>query len=215
MAFWNAPLRDPAHEINACEAALEMLRRVEALNQQREQQTRETGQRFLPIKVGVGLNTGRCVVGNMGSDLRFNYSVLGDSVNLAARLEGQSKFYGVPIIIGSKTAQAVCEKFAVLEMDFITVKGKTEPETVYTILGGADVARSDRFQRIQHAIGEMLACYRQRDFEGAGKSIVRCREADDGFGLENIFDLYTARLETFRQTPPPADWNGAFVLETK
>jgi adenylate cyclase len=100
-------------------------------------------------------------------------------------------------------------------MDFITVKGKTEPETVYTILGGADVAHSDRFQRIHHAIGEMLACYRQRDFDGAGKSIVRCREADDGFGLENIFDLYTARLETFRQTPPPADWNGAFVLETK
>ena len=215
MAFWNAPLHDPAHEINACEAALEMLRRVEALNQQREQQAKETGQRFLPIKVGVGLNTGRCVVGNMGSDLRFNYSVLGDSVNLAARLEGQSKYYGVPIIIGSKTAQAVREKFAVLEIDFITVKGKTEPETVYTILGGADVARSDRFQRIHHAIGEMLACYRQRDFDGAGKSIVRCREADDSFGLENIFDLYTARLETFRQNPPPADWNGAFVLETK
>jgi adenylate cyclase len=100
-------------------------------------------------------------------------------------------------------------------MDFITVKGKTEPETVYTILGGADVAHSDRFQRINHAIGEMLACYRQRDFDGAGKSIVRCREADDSFGLEGIFDLYTARLETFRQTPPPADWNGAFVLETK
>src|ERR1017187_2279558 len=215
MAFWNAPLHDPAHEINACEAALEMLRRVETLNQQREQQAKETGQRFLPIKVGVGLNTGRCVVGNMGSDLRFNYSVLGDSVNLAARLEGQSKFYGVPIIIGSKTAQAVGEKFAVLEMDFITVKGKTEPETVYTILGAADVARSDRFQRIHNASGEMLACYRQRDCDGAGKSIVRCREADDGFGLENIFDLYIARLETFRQTPPPADWNGAFVLETK
>ena len=215
MAFWNAPLRDPAHEINACEAALEMLRRVEMLNQQREQQAKETGQRFLPIKVGVGLNTGRCVVGNMGSDLRFNYSVLGDSVNLASRLEGQSKFYGVPIIIGSKTAQAVREKFAVLELDFITVKGKTEPEAVYTVLGGEDVARSDRFQRIQRAIGEMLACYRQRDFEGAGKSIVRCREADDGFGLNNLFNLYAARLDTFQQNPPPADWNGAFVLETK
>ena len=106
MAFWNAPLHDPAHEINACAAALEMLRRVEALNQQREQQAREAGQNFIPIKIGVGINSGRCVVGNMGSDLRFNYSVLGDSVNLASRLEGQTKSYGVPIIIGSKTAQA-------------------------------------------------------------------------------------------------------------
>ena len=130
-------------------------------------------------------------------------------------MEGQSKFYGVPIIIGSKTAQAVREKFAVLEMDFITVKGKTEPEAVYTVLGGEDVARSDRFQQMNQAIGEMLTRYRQRDFEGAGKSIVRCREANDGFGLDNVFDLYVERLDAFRQKPPPADWNGAFVLETK
>ena len=104
MAFWNAPLNDAQHEVNACEAALEMLLRVETLNRQREQQAKETGQRFIPLNVGVGINTGKCVVGNMGSDLRFNYSVLGDPVNLASRLEGQSKNYGVPIIVGSKTA---------------------------------------------------------------------------------------------------------------
>ena len=127
MAFWNAPLHDELHEYNACEAALEMLHRVDTLNRQREQQANENGQRFIPIKVGVGINTGRCVVGNMGSDLRFNYSVLGDPVNLASRLEGQSKNYGVPIIIGSKTASGLRDKFAVLELDCITVKGKTEP----------------------------------------------------------------------------------------
>jgi adenylate cyclase len=215
MAFWNAPLHDALHEYNACEAALEMLHRVDTLNRQREQQASETGQRFIPIKVGVGINTGKCVVGNMGSDLRFNYSVLGDSVNLASRLEGQSKNYGVPIIIGSKTASGLRDKFAVLELDRITVKGKTEPESVFTVLGRADVAGSDRFGRLQSRVGEMLACFRQQDFAGAANSIARCREIDDGFGLGPLFDLYAARIRLFEQTPPPPDWNGVFVLETK
>jgi adenylate cyclase len=165
MAFWNAPLHEPG-EYNACEAALEMLHRVDTLNQLREQQASEAGQRFIPIKVGVGINTGKCVVGNMGSDLRFNYSVLGDPVNLASRLEGQSKNYGVPIIIGSKTAAGLRDKFAVLELDCITVKGKTEPESVFTVLGRADVAGSERFGQLQSKVGEILRASR-RDFTGA------------------------------------------------
>src|ERR1700742_808293 len=104
MAFWNAPLDDKGHELNACEAAVDMLERVDELNQVREQEALEAGRPFIPLNVGVGLNTGTCVVGNMGSDLKFNYSVLGDSVNLASRLEGQSKEYGFPIIAGSRTA---------------------------------------------------------------------------------------------------------------
>jgi adenylate cyclase len=215
MAFWNAPLNDALHEYNACEAALEMLHRVDTLNRQREQKASENGQRFIPIKVGVGINTGRCVVGNMGSDLRFNYSVLGDPVNLASRLEGQSKNYGVPIIIGSKTASGLREKFAVLELDCITVKGKTEPESVFTVLGRADVAGSDRFGSLQASVKDMLDRFRQQDFTGASKSIVRCREFEDGFGLEHLFDLYAARIRTFEQNPPPSDWNGVFVLESK
>ena len=215
MAFWNAPLDDADHEFNACEASLEMLHRVEILNRQREQQASETGQRFIPINVGVGINTGKCVVGNMGSDLRFNYSVLGDPVNLASRLEGQSKTYGASIILGSKTALGLRDKFALLELDCITVKGKTEPETVYTVLGRADVAGSDRFGRLRSSFGEMLACYRRRDFSGAAKLIVRCREVDDGFGLVHLYDLYDERIRLFEQNPPPADWNGVFVLETK
>jgi adenylate cyclase len=192
-----------------------VLRRVETLNQQRELEAGEAGQRSISIKVGIGINTGRCVVGNMGSDLRFNYSVLGDTVNLASRLEGQSKTYGVPIIIGAKTAHVAREKIAVLELDCITVKGKTEPETVYTVLGHADLARSDRFDRLHRAVSEMLARYRRRDFAGATEAIVRCREADDGFGLESFFDLYESRIRIFQQSPPPVDWNGVFVLETK
>ena len=216
MAFWNAPLHDPAHEVNACQAALEMLRRVATLNEQREQQSKESGQRFIPLKVGIGLNTGRCVVGNMGSDLRFNYSVLGDSVNLASRLEGQTKSYGVAIIIGSKTAEAARKSsFAVLELDYITVKGKTEPETVYTILGGEDVARSADFEKIHSDFNEMLTRYRQRDFAVAKETLARCRAAANGFDLDYLFDIYAERIEDFQKNPPPADWNGAIALETK
>jgi adenylate cyclase len=192
-----------------------MLRRVDTLNSQREQQAKESGQRFIPIKVGVGINTGRCVVGNMGSDLRFNYSVLGDPVNLASRLEGQSKNYGLPIILGSRTASALADRFAVLELDCITVKGKTEPESVYTALGGQDVAGSDRFGQLRHHINDLLRRFRQRDFAGATQSIESCRKLSDGFGLEHLLDLYSERIRVFEENPPPADWNGVFVLETK
>jgi len=212
MAFWNAPLDDAHHEHHACEAALEMLSRVEKLNLEREQQT---GKRFIPIKVGVGINTGKCVVGNMGSDLRFNYSVLGDPVNLASRLEGQSKTYGVPIIIGSRTAAVLRETFAVLELDCITVKGKTEPESVFTVLGRSDVAGSERFEKLRHTVGEMLLRFRKRDFAGAADAILRCRKLDDDFGLDSLFDLYAARISVFEENPPPPDWNGVAVLESK
>jgi adenylate cyclase len=215
MAFWNAPLHDELHEYNACEAALEMLHRVDTLNRQREQQANETGQRFIPIKVGVGINTGRCVVGNMGSDLRFNYSVLGDPVNLASRLEGQSKNYGLPIILGSKTASGLRDKFAILELDCITVKGKTEPESVFTVLGRADVAGSENFGRLNHTVAEMLDRFRRQDFAGAADSITRCREIEDSFGIGHLLDLYSERIRIFLQSPPPLDWNGVFVLDTK
>ena len=151
----------------------------------------------------------------MGSDLRFNYSVLGDPVNLASRLEGQSKNYGVRIIVGSKTASGLRDKFAVLELDCITVKGKTEPESVFTVLGRADVAGSEKFVRLRSGIAEMLTCYRHRDFAGAAESIARCRELGESFGLKGVFELYSERIHLFQQNPPPADWNGVFVLETK
>src|ERR1035437_647517 len=158
MAFWNAPLDDKEHQLNACEAAVDMLERIDELNKVREQEAREGGHVYIPINVGVGLNTGACVVGNMGSDKKFNYSVFGDSVNLASRLEGQSKEYGFPIIVGSKTALAVKDKFAILELDFIMVKGKKEPEVIYAIAGREDTAYSGRFQRLRNLTIEMLAC---------------------------------------------------------
>jgi adenylate cyclase len=215
MAFWNAPLDDREHQLNACEAAVDMLDRIDVLNKIREQEAREGGHPYIPLNVGVGLNTGTCVVGNMGSDLRFDYSVLGDSVNLASRLEGQSKEYGFPIIVGSKTALAVKDKFAILELDFIMVKGKKEPEVIYAIAGREDTAQSGRFQRLRNLTIEMLACYRSRDWDGALEAIERGRRSDDGGTLELLYNLYEARILGYRKNPPPDDWNGAYALLTK
>lgn len=215
MAFWNAPLDDKSHQINACEAALDMLERIDTLNKVRETEAENGGHVYIPINVGVGLNTGTCVVGNMGSNLRFDYSVLGDSVNLASRLEGQSKEYGFPIIVGSNTALAVKDKFAILELDFIMVKGKKEPEVIYAIAGREDTARSDRFQRLRNLTIEMLACYRSRDWEGALAAIERGRTTDNAHSLESLYNLYAARIRSLQQNPPPEDWNGAYALLTK
>jgi len=215
MAFWNAPLDDREHQVNACNAALDMLERIDVLNGQREVEAKEGGHAFVPINVGVGLNTGACTVGNMGSDVKFNYSVLGDSVNLASRLEGQSKEYGFPIIVGSRTALAVKEKFAILELDFIMVKGKKEPEVIYAIAGREDIAQSGRFQRLRNLTIEMLACYRSRDWEDALAAIERGRRTDDAHALELLYNLYEARIRGYQENPPPEDWNGAFALLTK
>ena len=152
MAFWNAPLNVPQHEIKACAAALAMIDRLEALNRERQEEATSAGQPFLPFRIGIGINTGRCVVGNLGSDLRFNYSVLGDPVNVASRLEGQTKFYGVPVIIGSRTAEKAKGQFAILEVDLIAVKGKTEPQTIYALLGREEIAGDIRLPGIAQAI---------------------------------------------------------------
>jgi adenylate cyclase len=215
MAFWNAPLDDPEHQINACDAALDMLERIDVLNRQRESEAQQGGHVYIPMQVGVGVNTGICVVGNMGSDLRFDYSVLGDSVNLASRLEGQSKEYGFPIIVGSKTALAAKDRFAILELDFIMVKGKTEPEVIYAIAGREEMAKSERFQLLRNLTIEMLASYRSRDWSEALFAIERGRGSDVAHLLERLYDLYERRIMSYQLNPPRDDWNGAFALLTK
>jgi adenylate cyclase len=215
MAFWNAPLDDKRHQLNACNAAVDMLEKIDELNKIRQQEAEEGGHPYLPLNVGVGLNTGTCVVGNMGSDLRFDYSVLGDSVNLASRLEGQTKEYGFPIIIGSRTALAVKDEFAILELDFIMVKGKKEPEVIYAVAGREDVAQSEHFQRLRNLTIEMLACYRTRDWDGALAAIERGRKTDEAHSLELLYELYEERIKSYQQNPPPQDWNGAYQLLTK
>ena len=215
MAFWNAPLVDKDHQINACEAALDMLDRIDRVNGEREQEAAHGGHVYIPLKVGIGLNTGIGVVGNMGSDLKFNYSALGDSVNLASRLEGQTKEYGFPIIVGSSTAMAVKDRLAILELDFIMVKGKTEPEVIYAIAGRDDVMYSERFQRLRNLTIEMLACYRSREWDEALAAIARGRRTDEAHTLQQLYDLYEARIRAYQDNPPPDDWSGAHALLTK
>lgn len=215
MAFWNAPLDDAEHQVNACEAAIRMLEKIDIVNKEREQEAAEGGHVYIPLNVGIGLNTGIGVVGNMGSDLKKNYSVLGDSVNLASRLEGQTKEYGFPIIVGSRTALAAKDKFAILELDFIMVKGKTEPEVIYAIAGREDVMHSGAFQRLRNITIEMLGCYRNRDWQGALDAIERGRKSEDADTLEKLFKLYEVRIKDYLIDPPPAEWNGAYALLTK
>ncbi|MFK4512341.1 adenylate/guanylate cyclase domain-containing protein [Bradyrhizobium daqingense] len=215
MAFWNAPLDDAQHEVNACEAAIQMLEQIDTVNKEREQEAADGGHVYIPLNVGIGLNTGIGVVGNMGSDLKKNYSVLGDSVNLASRLEGQTKEYGFPIIVGSRTALAAKDKFAILELDFIMVKGKSEPEVIYAIAGREDVMHSGAFQRLRNITIEMLGCYRSRDWQGALDAIERGRKSEDADTLEKLFRLYEARIKDFQLNPPAEGWTGAYALLTK
>nr|WP_250811509.1 adenylate/guanylate cyclase domain-containing protein [Neorhizobium tomejilense] len=150
MAFWNAPLDDPSHAVHAVSAALDMLDSMQALNDGLRAEAEATGRTYYPLAIGIGINTGECVVGNMGSTSRFDYSALGDAVNLAARLEGASKAYGVPLLLGERTAQAVGDTVAVFELDRIRVKGKTEEVPVATALRESpDTAREVHEQFLQ------------------------------------------------------------------
>src|SRR6202040_2750582 len=175
MAFWNAPLDDAAQETDACNAALDMLEHVDALNQEREREASAANIPFVPILMGIGINTGRCTVGNMGSDLRFQYTVMGDTVNLASRLEGQTRTYDLSNIIGSRTAAAVADEFALLEIDTVRVKGKAEPEVIYTILGRVDLSQTPAFKGLREAWQSLRLCYRKQDWAGARKMLDACR----------------------------------------
>ena len=215
MAFWNAPLDDPHHAKNACSASLAMLDALDRLNRVREQEAADSGQQFVPLKIGVGINTGECVVGNFGSDMRFDYSVLGDSVNLASRLEGQSKTYGFEIVLGEATAEHVKDDFALLELDLIAVKGKHEPGLIYALVGDSEVAKDPGFLTLARHNQELMGCYRAQDWEGALTALAACRQGNAGVDLTRFLDLYEDRIHTFQATPPAADWDGVFVATTK
>ena len=215
MAFWNAPLDDDAHELNACLAALDMLDNMTTLNATRKHEAEHGGHAYVPIKIGIGINSGTCVVGNMGSNLRFDYSVLGDAVNLASRIEGQSKEYGVTNIIGSTTAAAVTAVLPLIELDRIKVKGKTEPEAIFTILGGAEMKRDARALALAAAHAQMLGLYRSGDFDAALNAVEAARQLADGFALDALYDLFAARCMAFIANPLKEDWDGVFVATSK
>ncbi len=215
MAFWNAPVDDEEHEANACDAALEMLARAEALNVELKREADTNGGVYMSLRIGIGLNTGPCVVGNMGSDFRFNYSVLGDTVNLASRLESRTKDYRLSLVIGSRTAERAQGKFATMEIDLIQVKGKKQPEVVFTVLGRAEVGADPRCQELRELNAGMLKLYRRQQWDEAISQIDRCRKLANGFGVDGLYDMYVERIEAYRADPPPPDWSGAYEAESK
>ncbi|MEW9922231.1 CHASE2 domain-containing protein [Marimonas sp. MJW-29] len=217
MAFWNAPLDEPDHVRLSCRAALKMLADVQALNEARKINRRNPDKPFHLIDVGIGINTGECIVGNMGSDTRFDYTALGDAVNLASRLEGQSKTYNVGIILGSETAKHVRDEFAVLELDLIRVKGKTEPAQVFGLFGGEAVRADPNFQKLDSLNGEMLKAYRAQRWADAESLLAKMKALLEGMAidLEGYVTLYADRLRNFRETPPGTDWDGVFIATNK
>jgi adenylate cyclase len=215
MAFWNAPLDDKAHQINACAAALDMLEQLKGLNEELHDEAEENGRTFMPIRIGIGLNSGVCVVGNLGSDVHFDYSVLGDSVNVASRLEDQTKVYGLPIIVGAQTARAAGGHFAFLEIDLAIVKGKTEPEPFFALLGRKGFEDTAEFVGVRDAMHELLRRYRDQDWTGAAQFLEGARRDERLGQLKMVLDLYSERIRKFRSDPPPGNWNGAYELLEK
>ncbi|HET7715083.1 MAG TPA: adenylate/guanylate cyclase domain-containing protein [Bauldia sp.] len=211
MAFWNAPLDDPAHAGNACAAAVEIAERMRDLNDAWRREAEEKGRRYVPVAVGIGINSGNCCVGNLGSSQRFDYSAIGDDVNVASRLEGLSKQYGVTIVVGETTAAQV--KDSLLELDLIKVKGRTAPSRLYTMtaaLGATEMALA----KLMPLHAAMLAAYRDRSWDRAEALIAECR-AIGVAALGKLYDVYQSRIEFWRESPPPADWDGSFTATEK
>ena len=191
MAFWNAPLDDPNHAENAVRTAIKMLKSLERFNE-------EIQQEGIPaFGMGMGINTAEVVVGNMGSDQRFDYTCLGDGVNLAARLEGQSKNYGVFIVLGEETAKQVDNKIDVFELDCIAVKGKTIGVRIYT------VGRETEHHRY------FLESYYAGDWDDALKRL------DDAMEFHPEFHNYYVMMKKRLALGKPVDWDGTFRATTK
>ncbi len=214
MAFWNAPLDDPEHPVHACTAALKMRERLRELNQQWRAEAEAANQTFIEVNIGIGLNSGMCCVGNVGSDQRFDYSVLGDDVNLASRLEGQSKTYGVDIVIGENTAAAAGGELAILELDSIKVKGKTRPVRIYALVGDQQLAMDEDFKALRAAHEQMLVAYRQQDWRHAVQYLEQCRDSAPAL-MMGLYQLYEERIASYLAEPPPVDWDGVYVALSK
>jgi adenylate cyclase len=202
MAFWNAPLDDAAHAAHALDAALAMRRALLALNEELAAEAQAgspvEGLSFR-LESGIGINTGDCIVGNFGWEEHFEYSVLGDAVNLASRLEGESKNYGVPIVIGEAT-ERLASGYATLELDLVAVKGKRDLTRIFALLGGRDLGSDPRFLAFRAEHQQMLGAYRAREWREARSLIEHCRGFDPE--LAPLYDVYLARIAAFERLPP-------------
>ena len=214
MAFWNAPLAIAGHAGRACDTALAMQARLRDLNVEWQAEAEREGRPHIPVKIGIGLNTGEASVGNFGSAQRFTYSCLGDAVNLASRLEGQCKTYGIEIVIGEQTRREVPD-MAVIELDLIMVKGKTAPERMYALLGDAILAQTPAFIELQRRHSAFLEAYRSGSFAEALEMIAGCANAADAANWQQgYYSMMRDRVDGLIDDSP-ADWVGVYVAEEK
>ena len=206
MAFWNAPSEDPFHREKSIEAAFKM---SEALNKLNESLDRKGENK---LSIGIGINSGECIVGNMGSEKRFDYTVLGDAVNLASRLEGQSGNYGMQIILGEETIKKISKnKYFQFELDLISVKGKSEPTSIFTVFNSwtAEVAYEVFYE--EHM--DFLKNYRSKNWDKAKQHIDKYRLSIPEFTL--YYTLFLNRIDELSKQSLPEDWSGIFAAETK
>ncbi|MFH0984989.1 MAG: adenylate/guanylate cyclase domain-containing protein [Candidatus Omnitrophota bacterium] len=203
MAFWNAPFEDKDHALHACESALMM------------QEFLRTTQGFEKVRVGIGINSGNACVGNMGSEQRFDYTALGDEVNLASRIEGLSKNYGVTAVVGQNTL-AASPGFATIEIDLIRVKGKTKPVKLFVLLGDAGLNDQPLFKEVRGYFEKMLASYRCQQWDEAEKDLEKCRHITlPGIDLGKLYELYASRILSYKINPPSPNWDGVTTADSK
>lgn len=206
MAEFGIPLEDPRHAFHACQTALEMQVRLKRLREKWKQEGRHQ------LRARIGISTGEMSFGNMGSHQIFDYTVMGDRVNLGSRLEGANKQYGTHILMSHETYQAAENQILAREMDLLVVKGKSEPIKIYNLLGLITDPERQKLEGIIQYFNQGVAYYRQRRWEEAIQVFKKVCVfwPDDPASL-----IYIGRSEKFKQTPPPPDWIGTFVMETK
>ncbi len=206
MAFWGAPLDDPDHAARACAAALESQRRLAALRAE------SPGTPLAALHARVGIATGEVLVGNIGSHARFNYTVMGDVVNLAARLEGLNKLYGSAILVGESVIAAAAERVVARPVDLVRVKGKRRGVVVFEPLAMADEAGAEAARATAARFAAALAAYRARDFAAASAAYeAEARARPD----DAVAEFLLARSRRLERAPPPAAWDGTHVAEEK
>ncbi len=209
MSFWNAPLDVADHEKYAIKAALEMIGTLEVLNI-------EFKEKFgIEIAVGIGLHSGFCRVGNMGSDDIFDYTIIGDNVNLASRLESLTKFYGVQVIISDSMLKGLTPELVAQELDLVRVKGKQEPVQIYTVYSNRDSSEEDSSSMRQKEIEQYqnaLVLYKNQEFEQAMEQF---NSLIKKYPDQRIYSIYQERCAVFLKTPPEENWDGVFTHTSK
>jgi adenylate cyclase len=206
MAFWGAPLPDPESEFRACVAALEMQKRLDAI----QSKWRRFGN--VTVRQRVGLNTGISLVGNMGSQSKFNYTAVGDAVNLARRLEGVNKQYGTAILLSEFTYRRVLKKVVAREIDKVQVVGRTEPVTMYELMALADRPLADNTKYFLDLYQDGLKAYQTRRWD---EGIAYFEAALSYLQNDPVSQMYIERMKLYKLNPPDDDWNGVFILMSK